>query len=126
MRNAILSVLLFIFTMICVYYLNTSVINLCDNIKMQTEEIELKITNGEMEDAYYDSLELLNSIQKNNLITSIYLSHQEFDNLLNEALRLTTYLSHNDDTEAHTSLHLVKHNSEHLKKLQIPSLENIF
>lgn len=126
MRNAILSVILFILTMICVYFLNNSIINLCDDIRMKTEAIELKITSGEMEDAYYDSLELLNSIQEKNVITSIYLSHQEFDNLLNEAVKLSTYLVHNDDTEAHASLHLVKHNSEHLKKLQLPTLENIF
>jgi hypothetical protein len=112
--------------MICVYFLNNSVLNLCDNIKNQSENIELKITGGQMEEAYYQSLDLLNTIQEKNVLTSIYLSHQEFDNLLNEALRLSTYLVHEDETEAHTSLHLVKHNADHIKKLQIPSLENVF
>lgn len=126
MRNAVLSILVFIFTMTCVYFLNNSIINLCDHVKMESEEIELKITGGELEDAYYQSLELLNSIEEKTLITSIYLSHQEFDNLLNEAVKLSTYLVHKDATEAHTSLHLVKHNSEHIKKLQKSSLENIF
>lgn len=126
MRNAILSVLVFIFTMTCVYFLNNSIINLCDHVKVQAEEIELKITGGQLEDAYYQSLELLNSIEEKTLITSIYLSHQEFDNLLNEAVKLSTYLVHEDATEAHTSLHLVKHNSDHIKKLQKSSLENIF
>lgn len=126
MRNAVLSILVFIFTMTCVYFLNNSIINLCDHVKMQSEEIELKITDGRLEDAYYQSLELLNSIEEKTLITSIYLSHQEFDNLLNEAVKLSTYLVHKDATEAHTSLHLVKHNSDHIKKLQKSSLENIF
>lgn len=126
MRNAVLSILVFIFTMTCVYFLNNSIINLCDHVKTQSEEIELKITGGQMEDAYYQSLELLNSIEEKTLITSIYLSHQEFDNLLNEAVKLSTYLVHKDATEAHTSLHLVKHNSDHIKKLQKSSLENIF
>lgn len=126
MRNAMLSVIFFILTMTCVYYLNNSVINLCDSITIKAEDIELKITGGETEKAYYESLELLNSIEENNLITSLYLSHQEFDNLLNEAVKLSTYLVHEDETEAHTSLHLVKHNTDHIKKLQLPSLENIF
>ena len=125
MRNAILSVLLFLFIMICVFFLNNSIINLCNDIKIQSEDIELKITDGELEDAYYQSLELLNSIEEKNLVTSIYLSHQEFDNLLNEALKLSTYLIHEDETEAHASLHLVKYNADHIKKLQIPTLENI-
>jgi hypothetical protein len=126
MRNAVLSILLFILTMICVHYLNNAIINLCDSITMKAEDIELKITGGETEEAYYESLDLLNSIEEKNLITSLYLSHQEFDNLLNEAVKLSTYLVHEDETEAHTSLHLVKHNTDHIKKLQLPSLENIF
>lgn len=126
MRNAILSIILFIFTMICVHILNNSVLNLCDVIQIETEDMELKITSGQTEDAYYQSLQLLNSIKEKNVLTSVYLNHQEFDNLLNEAVKLSTYLVHDDESEAHASLHLVKHNAEHIKKLQIPSLENIF
>ncbi|MDR3595986.1 DUF4363 family protein [Clostridium sp.] len=125
MKNAILSILIFLFTMVCVDILNNSVLALCDNIKMQSEDIELEITAGQNEEAYYKSLQLLNTIQEKNIITSIYLSHQEFDNLINEAVKLSTYLIHDDKTEADASLHLLKYNTEHLKKLQIPSLTNI-
>jgi hypothetical protein len=111
--------------MFCVYILNSSILALCDDIKLETENIELEITAGEYEEAYDKSLQLLNLIGEKNLLTSIYLSHQEFDNLLNEAVKLSTYLVHGDEIEAHASLHLLKHNTEHLKKLQIPSLENI-
>lgn len=125
MKNAILSILIFLFTMVCVDFLNNSVLALCDNIKIQAEDIELEIKAGEYEEAYSKSLDLLNTIEEKNVLTSIYLSHQEFDNLLNEAVKLSTYLVHDDEIEAHASLHLLKHNTEHLKKLQIPSLENI-
>lgn len=125
MKNAVLSILLFMFTMLCVYDLNNSLINLCDDITAQSENIELKIKADQSEDAYYDSLKLLDSIQEKNFVTSIYLNHQEFDNLLNEAVKLSTYLVHNDKTEAHASLHLLKHNIEHIKKLQMTNLENI-
>ena len=125
MRNAILSILLFLFTMICVCFFNNSILDLCNDIKSQAEDIELKITGGKLEDAYSESLQLLNSIEKKNFVTSIYLSHQEFDNLLNEAVKLSTYILHEDETEAHTSLHLLKFNTDHIKKLQMPTLENI-
>jgi hypothetical protein len=111
--------------MVGVLLLNNSIINLCNDIKLQSENIELKLANSEFNDAYYQSLELLNLINEKNLLTSIYLSHQEFDNLLNEALKLSTYLSHEDETEAHASLHLVKYNADHIKKLQMLNLENI-
>ncbi|EKQ56537.1 MULTISPECIES: DUF4363 family protein [unclassified Clostridium] len=125
MRNALLSVLIFIITMICVFFLNNSILKLCDNITSQTEDIEDKINSGQMEEAYSKSLDLLNCIEENNVLTSVYLSHQEFDTVLNEAIKLSTYLVHDDATEAHTSLHLVKHNTQHVKKLQMPSVENV-
>ncbi|MFW2491060.1 DUF4363 family protein [Clostridium chromiireducens] len=125
MRNAILSILIFILTITCVYFLNNSILKLCDNISSQAEDIESKITSDKMEEAYSQSLELLNFIEENNNITSIYLSHQEFDNLLDESVRLCTYLVHENATDAHTSLHLVKHSIEHIKKLQMPNFENI-
>ena len=64
MKNAMLSILLFLFTMICVWFLNNSILNLCNDIKTQAEDIELKITSGELEEAYSKSLKLLNSIQE--------------------------------------------------------------
>ncbi len=125
MKNAILSILLFTFIMICVSFLNNSILNLCNDIKTQAEDIEIIITHGNLEEAYSKSLILLNCIQEKNLVTSIYLNHQEFDNLLNEAVKLSTYLIHQDATEAHTSLHLLKHNTDHITKLQMPTFENI-
>eukprot|EP00825_Cyclidium_porcatum_P026526 TRINITY_DN28537_c0_g1_i1.p2 TRINITY_DN28537_c0_g1~~TRINITY_DN28537_c0_g1_i1.p2 ORF type:complete len:122 (-),score=27.61 TRINITY_DN28537_c0_g1_i1:8-373(-) len=95
------------------------------DVYKRQEDIELKITSGDFEAGYNQSLILLNTIQEKNLVTSIYLSHQEFDNVLNEAVKLSTYLVHEDETEAHTSLHLLKHNTDHIKKLQSLNLENI-
>ena len=73
MKNAILSILLFLFTMICVCFLNNSILNLCNDIKTQAEDIELKITSGELEEAYSKSLKLLNSIQEEKF-SNIYIS----------------------------------------------------
>lgn len=125
MRNAILSILLFIFTMFCVLLLNNSVNKLCDDIKFQAEDIEIDLRNDDLELAYSKSIKLLESIEEKNLVTSIYLNHQEFDNLLNEAVKLSTYIIHEDKTEAHASLHLLKHNTVHIKTLQMPIFKNI-
>ena len=58
MRNAILSILLFLSIMIGVLFLNNSILNLCNDIKTQCEDIELKIADGNIQDAYSKSLEL--------------------------------------------------------------------
>lgn len=125
MRNALLSVLLFTVIMVFVYFFNTSIINLCDNIKMQADEIEFTLEQHDFEESYTQSLELLNSIQNKNFVTSIYLSHQDFDNLINEALKLSTYIIYENETEAHTCINLLRCSTEHIRQLQMPSLENV-
>ena len=46
--------------------------------------------------------------------------------MLNEALKLTVYIENDDPSESEASLHLLKSSTEHMKKLQVPNIENIF
>lgn len=125
MRNALISIILFICVMIFVLFFNMSLIKLCDNIEFQSEKIEVTLTKGNFQDAYVQSIELLNLIQNNNFLTSIYVSHQDFDSLNDEAVKLSIYTTYRDYSQAHASLHSVKCSAQHIKKLQVPSLENI-
>ncbi len=125
MKNAIISVVLFVSVMICVYFLNTSLIRLCDDIQYKSQEIEYNITNENFDAAYAQSLELLEAINNNNFITSLYVSHQSFDNLLDEAIRVSLYTMYEEAPDANSALHLLKYNAKHIKELQIPSFENI-
>ena len=126
MRNAILSILLFIVIMFVVFFFNKSVLTLCDNIQATTDEISLLLENNDFENSYTLSLELLNSIESKHAITSTYLNHSDFDDLVNESVKLSLYILNEDIIEAQTSLNLVKYNTRHIKALQIPSIENIF
>lgn len=126
MRNAIISIILFIGLMLGIYFLNNSILDLCTEIQTQTDQIEFVMNQNDFETAYSLSVELLNSIQSKNFITSIYLNHQEFDNLINESVRLCVYIIYEDESEAHTSLHLLKYNTDHIRNLQLLKLENIF
>lgn len=125
MKNAIISVIVFLSLLISVFFLNNSVLNLCNEIKYKTDEIELILLNNDKQTAYDKSLELLDFLQKNDLITSIYVNHQDFDSLKSEAIKLCVYISHDDITEANASLHVIKYNAETVKHLQKPGLDNI-
>ena len=125
MKNAIISVIVFLFLLIGVFFLNSSVLNLCDDIKYKTDEIELILLNSDKQAAYDKSLELLDFLQENDLITSIYVNHQDFDAIRNEAIKLCVYISHDDITEANASLHVIKYSTNAVKHLQQPSLNNI-
>lgn len=125
MKNAMISIILFITVMTSIFFLNKSLLNLCDTIEKKSEELEITLTNGDFKTAYSQSLELLNLIEDNNFITSVYVNHQDFDSLNDEAIKLSIYATYEDYAQSHASLHAMKYNARHIKRLQIPTLENI-
>lgn len=126
MRNAIISIGLFIAIMCGIFYLNDSIITLCDDITSKSNEIGFALMNDDLETCYYLSNELINLLQEKNFEASIYLNHNDFDNLLNEALNLSIYILNDDRSESMASLTLLQYNTQHIRSLQIPKLENIF
>lgn len=126
MKNAIISVVIFLSLLIAVIFINNSVLDLCDDIKDKTDEIELILLDKDKELAYDKSIELIDFLKENDLITSIYVNHQDFDTLKNEAVKLSIYISHDDISEANASLHVIKYGAETVKHLQKPALDNIF
>lgn len=125
MRNALISIILFICIMICIFFFDRSLTSLCNNIETLSEKIEVTLTKGDFQEAYLQSIDLLNLLENNNFITSVYVSHQDFDSLNDEAVKLSIYTTYRDYAQSHASLHSVKCNARHIKKLQIPSIENI-
>ncbi|GAA0076817.1 hypothetical protein UT300005_11950 [Clostridium sp. CTA-5] len=125
MRNVVFSILIFCAVLILVYFADNSLLKLCDNITTLAEDIEITLIKGETEDAYIKSIDLLNLIHEDGFVTSIYVNHQEFDNLVNDTVKLSVYLSHKDIPDANSTLHTLKYNAQNLKKLQKPTLKNI-
>ncbi|MBE6072112.1 MAG: DUF4363 family protein [Clostridium butyricum] len=125
MKNAIISVIVFLCLLISIFFFNNSVLNLCNDIKYKTDEIELILLSNDKQAAYDKSLELLDLLHEKDFITSIYANHQDFDAIRNEAIKLCVYISHDDITEANASLHVIKYSTNIVKSLQEPSLNNI-
>lgn len=126
MRDAILSVFIFITVMFVVLFFNNSTIQLCDDITTKSNEIEVSLLQDDLETSYSLSLDVLNSLKSKYTLTSVYLNHTDIDNLINESIRLSTYILHGDRSEASTSLYLLQSNTAHIRELQIPKLENLF
>lgn len=126
MKNAIISVFLFIGLMLGVYFLDNSISKLCMCIFDKCNEIEDILLTDNFEDSYLLSRELLDCLNSDKFITSIYLNHQEFDTLVNEAVKLCIYIENNDVSEAQASLHIVKYNTQNINDLQRASIANIF
>lgn len=125
MKNAIISIVLFFSLLIGIFFLNNSIINLCDAIKYRTDDMEIVLLNEDYDKAYEKALDLLDFLEGNDLIPSIYVSHQDFDVMRHEAARLCVYISNNDISEAYSSLHFIKYSSQTIKHLQKVSLGNV-
>ncbi|MGN0143838.1 MAG: DUF4363 family protein, partial [Clostridium sp.] len=93
MRNAIISIAIFLGLLIGIFFLNSSVVNLCDSIKNKTDDMEIILLNEDYDEAYEKSIELLEYLQENDFIPSIYTSHQDFDAIRHESARLCVYIS---------------------------------
>ncbi|SFD15075.1 DUF4363 family protein [Clostridium uliginosum] len=125
MKNAMISIFLFLSIMILIYFANNSLLKLCGRITTLSEDIEITLTQDNFEEAYTQSIQLMNLIQSEGFITSIYVNHQDFDILVNDAVKLSVYLTYKDAEDADATLHSLKYNAQNIKKLQIPTLENI-
>ncbi|WP_143316656.1 DUF4363 family protein [Clostridium sp. HBUAS56017] len=126
MRSTIMSVIIF-FSLLCfVYFANNSLIELCDTISDRTEEIELLISNKEWEKAYSSTNEIIDLIDKNQMVSSIYINHNDFDNLMDEAVELSLYTSCRDYTESIIAVNSLKNFAKNIKHLHNPNIENIF
>ena len=125
MKNSIISIVLFLCTMVLVFFLNNSLIQLCDEVHQRADVMEETILNGDLESAFEQSMDLVDLLKENNFEASIYITHEYFDTLVDEAVKLSVYISYNDDVDANATLHYIKNIAEDMKKLQIPTIENI-
>lgn len=126
MKNSLLSILLFILLLGFLAYADISFKNLCSNVIEMCDEMENSINYSNKEENFEDAMEIFNLIEDKGKIAAIYINHVDYDVLLSEALKLTVYIEKDDSSEAEASLHLLKYATEHLKKLQVPNIENIF
>ena len=125
MKNSIISIVLFICTMILVFFLNNSLLKLCDEVYQRADTMEETILNGDLDSAFEQSMDLVNLLKENNFEASVYVTHEYFDTLVDEAVKLSVYISYNDEVDANATIHYIKNLSEDMKKLQIPTIENI-
>lgn len=126
MKNIVLSFVLFIALVCSLFYLNFKFIKICDVIIFESSEIESHINNDDIDLAYNTAVDLLEFLNDNNSIASIYLNHADYDVLINECLKVCIYLDNNELSEAQASVHLVNYSSKHLKEIQKISIKNIF
>lgn len=125
MRNAIISITIFLVMLFSVIYFTISMVGFCNLVEDKSEQIENTLTDEDMRKAYDETLELIDIINDKKFLASIYLNHVDYDAISNEAIKLSVYAKCNDRSESTASLHFIKQNIDNIKNLQIPTIKNI-
>ena len=126
MRNTLIAIIIFSSLLGFVYYANYALLNLCEDVITSSDEIEILIEEGNFEEAHKNSNILMELIEENGLLTSVYIDHNDFDNLQDEALQLSIYTSCKDTTESLISVGTLKNSAINLTSLHKTNIKNIF
>lgn len=126
MKSTLASIFIFLALLCFVFFANNSLIKLCDKITEGTEEIAELINNRDWDKAHSQTDEIINLIDDNQLLSSVYMNHTEFDNLMDEAVELSLYIDCQDHTESVIAVNSLKNFAKNIKHLHNPNIENIF
>lgn len=125
MKSIIVSVLIFTCTLSFVLFANYKLNSLCDLIIYNCNIVLEELPNNNWDDIQIICENLLNEIEKANVLSSIYINHNDYDTLNHEALKLYYGVSTQDETEAYTSAAILQSYSKKIKELSKPTIENI-
>lgn len=125
MKNAIISLILFLAVMGFMLFANSELINLCDDISKESAQIEELLNDKKWDESYDASVKLLNKLQEDGTVSSVYVNHTEVDAIIDNTVKLTVLVKCKDESESLSTLHLIKYNAERIKELQYPSIKNI-
>ena len=125
MRTTIISVILFLSLLSFISFADFKLQKLYNTISSESDIIEDLIDEDEWDKAYDKTKDLLEDIQKESLLSSVYVNHTDFDNLTNEAIKLCLFIQCRDNAQSHVSANLLKSSADNIKDLNRLSLKNI-
>lgn len=126
MKNLLIALIIFCSLLGFVYYADYTLLKLCENITTSSDKIELSIEEGNWDEARENSNILMELIEENGLIVSVYINHNDFDNLQDEALQLSIYTSCKNNMESLVSVKTLKNSALNLISLHKTNIKNIF
>lgn len=125
MKSNFVSAILFLCVLSFIFFADSKLQRLYNNISSESEAIEGLIDDDNWEEAYCKTVTLLEDIDKESLISSVYVNHTEFDNLTNEAIKLCLFIQCRDISQSHVSANLLKSSAEAIRNLNELNLKNI-
>ncbi len=125
MKNTVISFIIFFIVLGFIFIGNKNLNSLCDNSLRLSNEIEILINNNEWNTALDKATELKNVMSKGFKEVSIYINHQDIDNLNTEVVKLIDVIRIKELPDTLSCLDNIKCFSEYIKELQQINLTNI-
>ena len=126
MKNTLAAIAMFLCLIFFVSFANASLIELCDTISESTDEIEELIENRDFETAQLKAQDIINLIDEKTIITAVYINHNDFDDLMDEAIELSLYTKCENYMESLIAVNSLKEFAKNIKHLHKTAIENIF
>lgn len=108
-----------------VLFFNNKLINVCDKVNDYSNKIENSLSKEDWKESYEESLKLSNLLEENYVSLSLYINHEQLDNLSKEILSLTQYIKAEDVSNSLSSVHIIKSYTKHIKDIQKVNIGNI-
>lgn len=126
MKRMFIPITIFFCLLIFIYFVNSSLINLCNYLIESSEEIEFLIEDKDYESCKNKIQEILTVLDDKTKITAVYINHADFDNFLEETNELYLYIKCEDYTNSVIAANSLKELAKNIEHLHEVTIENIF
>lgn len=126
MKRMFIPITIFFCLLIFIYFVNSSLINLCNYLIESSEEIEFLIEDKDYESCKNKIQEILTVLDDKTKITAVYINHADFDNFLEETNELYLYIKCEDYTNSLIAANSLKELAKNIEHLHEVTIENIF
>lgn len=125
MKNTVISFIIFFIVFVFVFIGNKNLNSLCDNCLKLSPEIAASVNNNNWDEALEKSIELKSIMSAGFDKVSIYINHQDIDNLNTEIVKLISVIKIKDLPSILSCLDNIRCLAEYIKELQQINLTNI-
>ncbi|KXA14946.1 DUF4363 family protein [Clostridium perfringens] len=125
MKNTLISSLIFFLLLGSVLFFDNKLIDVCNMVNDYSNKIENSLIKEDWNKAYKESLNLSDLLEENYVSLSLYINHEQLDNLSKEILSLTQYIKAEDVSNSLSSVHIIKSYTKHIKDIQKVNIGNI-
>ncbi|MFT5873346.1 MAG: hypothetical protein ACI8WT_002290 [Clostridium sp.] len=126
MKNILAAFSLFIIMIIGIFLSTNAINRSCAHLQNLNCALESNIIKENYGNAYNLSLDYIAQWEKVSKFLTIYIHHEDLDNIDNEILKLTQYIKFKDKSEALATVHVMKFLVDHIKSHEKISISNIF